>query len=129
MTKSVLPLEPWVIKTRKAFLWIGLGLPAAGFFYSAIFDNAEKITWGLIGVTFMSTLFLPFALLPLILLPTYKSRIIFIPPLLAIAYFMISGGIGGLQYFLLWIIIFTAITLVIPQSSTMEMRIRQLFRK
>jgi hypothetical protein len=129
VTKSVLPLKPWVIKTRKAFLWVGLGWPVVGFFYAGIFGEHSATTWAMIGVTFMAMLFLPVALLPLILLPTYKSRIIGIPPLLAIAYFMISGGIGGLQYFLLWIVIFTAITLVIPQASTMEMRARQMFRK
>jgi len=118
-----------VIKTRKAFLWVGLGWPVAGFFYGSIFGEHSSTTWALIGATFLGMLFLPVALLPLILLPTYKSRIIFVPPLLAITYCMISGGVGGLQYFLIWIVTFTAITLVIPQASTMEMRARRAFAK
>lgn len=95
----------------------------------SIFGGPSSVTWGLIGATFLGTLFLPVALLSLIFLPTYKKRIIFIPPILTIAYFMISGGIGGLQYFYFWIITFTAITLVLPQASTMEMRVRRLLRK
>jgi hypothetical protein len=126
---SVLPLKPWVNKTRKLILWVGFGWPIAGF----IITREGPGIWAAIGITFLATIFVPPAFVVSLLLPTYKWRIIVVPPALIAVYWWISSqsytynGFSIHPYMLLWITTFTAIGLMLPQYSTVEFFFRRLF--
>lgn len=131
---SVLPLEPWVNYTRKAILWVGFGWPAVGFFLGSSSDS-ESLTWALIGVTFMSMMFMPVAFVVALFLPTYKLRIFGVPLVLILVFWWKSSqsttydGFNLPPPMMLWISTFTAVTLLIPQLSSVVAFIERLFRK
>lgn len=131
---SVPPLEPWVNYTRKAILWVGFGWPAVSLFLSSSKDS-ESLTWSLIGITFMGMMFMPVALLAGFVLPTYKLRIFGVPLALILAFWWKASQSATYNGFnlpppmMLWISTFTAITLLIPQSSSMVAFVARLFRR
>src|SRR5258707_15129690 len=115
---GILPLAPWVRKTRKAILWVGFGWPIAAYIIAP--GQKGSSIWAAIGVMFLATIFVPPSLVLSLLLPTYKSRIIAMPPLLVAVFWAISGQFSIPPFMLLWITTFTAIGLVIPEYSTLK---------
>jgi hypothetical protein len=86
--------------------------------------------WALIGVMFLSAIFIPPSLVLSLILPTYKSRIIAVPALLVIVFWWVASqsntynGFNGIiidPYKLLYLITFTAIGLVIPEYSILKL--------
>jgi hypothetical protein len=124
---SVLPLAPWVNKTRKVILWLGFGWLLAVYLMGL--GDKQGGHWTFIGMLFLTALFLPLSLVLSLILPTYKSRIIAVPPLLLVLFWIVSSGSRVPPYMLLWITTFTAIGLVIPQHSTVEYFFRRLFAR
>jgi hypothetical protein len=129
---SVLPLANWVNRARKIILWVGFSwLPTVALLIS-IFGKRGDSEGLSIVIFFVTALFLPPALLLSLILPTYKSRIIAVPPVLIVIFLIISAGIGFSLFNLLLIIpsvaTFTAIGLIIPQHSTVEYFFRQASR-
>jgi hypothetical protein len=129
---SVLPLANWVNRARKIILWVGFSwLPTVALLIS-IFGKRGDSEGLSIVIFFVTALFLPPALLLSLILPTYKSRIIAVPPVLIVIFLIISAGIGFSLFNLLLIIpsvaTFTAIGLIIPQHSTVEYLFRQASR-
>ena len=82
-----------------------------------------------LSMLFLTAIFLPLSLVLSLILPTYKSRIIAVPPLLLVLFWIVSSGSRVPPYMLLWITTFTAIGLVIPQHSTPEYYFRRLFAR
>jgi hypothetical protein len=121
---SVLPLPRWVVKTRKAILWVGFGWPVAALLMATGQDGPDP--FAAIGVMFLATIFVPPSLVLSVVLPTYKWRIIVVPLLLVAVYwwmYSMAADYNGFKihpYMLLWITSFTAIGLLIPQYSTLE---------
>jgi hypothetical protein len=126
---SVLPLPRWVIRTRKAILWVGFGWPVTVILLTSLFAKRGGGDWAIIGVLFLATIFAPVTLVVSLILPTYKARIMAVPPLLLALYWIVSNGSRVAPYMLLWITTFTAIGLLIPQHSTMELFVRRLFAR
>lgn len=132
---SILPLKPWVNYTRKAVLWVGFGWPVAGFIYEMLDPQPASLTWALIGAVFMSAVFLPVALIAAVVLPSYQLRMIGVPlVLIALFWWKASNSAsyqGGLNIPLgmwQWIATFTAVTLLIPQTTSMIGFVEGLFR-
>jgi hypothetical protein len=126
---SILPPAPWVVKTRKVILWVGFGWPVAVFLI-ALGEKKGQGVWALIGTMFLSAIFVPPSLVLSLILPTYKSRIIAVPPLLVIVFWWVasqSNTYNGFNeiivdpYKLLWLTTFTAIGLVIPEHSLLKL--------
>jgi hypothetical protein len=126
---SVLPLDPWVLKTRKVILWVGLGWPPAAILLTGLFAKRGGVDWAIIGILFLTTIFAPLSLVLSLILPTYKSRIIAVPPVLLVLFWIISSGARVPPYMLLWVISFTAIGLLIPQWSSIEAFFRRRFAR
>jgi hypothetical protein len=124
---SVLPLDPWVLKTRKVILWIGFSWPVLVVFLSSLLEKRGGGEWAMIGTLFLVTLFAPLSLVLSLILPTYKSRIIVVPPV-CLFVFLIVSGFRAPPIMLLWITTFTAIGLLIPQWSSMRALFRRRFR-
>jgi hypothetical protein len=129
---SVLPLANWVNRARKIILWVGFSwLPAVALLIS-IFGKRGDSEGLSISIFFVTALFLPPALLLSLILPTYKSRIVAVPTVLAVIFLIISAGIGFSLFDSLLIIpwgaTFTAIGLIIPQHSKVEYFFRQASR-
>jgi hypothetical protein len=124
-----LPLPRWVVKTRKAVLWVGLGWPVAVLLLSDFTAKCATVTWTFIGIAFLATIFGSVAVVLSLILPSYKSRIIVVPPLLIVVFWIVSSGSLVPPYMLLWITTFTAIGLLIPQHSTLEYFFRRLFAR
>jgi hypothetical protein len=82
-----------------------------------------------IGTLFLTAIFLPLSLLLSLILPTHKSRIIAVPPVLLVLFWIVSSGSRVPLYMLMWITTFTAIGLLIPQHSTVEFFFRRLFAR
>src|SRR5712664_129651 len=127
---SVLPLAPWVRRTRKAILWVGFGWLVAAYI---IAPGPKLKPWT--HIEFLATIFLPPSLVLSLALPTYKWRIIVVPPLLIAIYWWVSSmthdynGFYIHPYPLLYITTFTAIGLLLPQYSTLEFYFRRLFAR
>jgi|SRR5712671_3352852 hypothetical protein len=132
---SVLPLPRWVVKTRKAILWVGLGWPLAVLLLTDFTAKRATVTWTFIGIAFLATVFGSVAMMVSLILPSFKSRIIVVPPLLVGIYWWVYStahdynGFKIHPYMVLWIITFTAIGLLIPQHSTIEYFVRRLFAR
>lgn len=126
---SVLPLPRWVVKTRKTVLWVGLGWPVAVLLLTDFTAKRATVTWTFIGIAFLATIFGSVAVVLSLILPSYKSRIIVVPPLLIVVFWIVSSGSLVPPYMLLWITTFTAIGLLIPQHSTLEYFFRRLFAR
>ena len=124
---SVLPLPRWIVKTRKAILWVGLGWLLAVFLIGLGYERRGH--WVFIGMLFLTVIVLPLSLMLSLILPTYKSRIIVVPPVLLVLFWIVSSGLRAPPYMLLWITTFTAIGLLIPQHSTLEFFFRRLFAR
>jgi hypothetical protein len=129
---SVLPLDPWVIKTRKVILWVGLGWPVAAFFMA--FGQTGGGIWAAIGATFLATVFVPPSLLFSLMLPTHKIRIVGVPLLLLGVYWWHSSQSYNYTKFsihpimLLWLTTFTAVALLVPQWSSVALFIYRLIK-
>src|ERR1022692_3386507 len=128
---SILPPAPWVVKTRKVILWVGFGWLVTAFLM-ALGGKEGQGTWALIGVMFLSGIFVPPSLVLSLILPTYKSRIIAVPALLVIFFWWVASqsntynGFNGIildPYKWLWLTTFTAIGLAIPEHP-----LRKLWR-
>jgi hypothetical protein len=85
--------------------------------------------WVFIGMLFLTAIFLPLSLVLSLVLPTFKSRIITLPPILLVLFWIVSSGSRVPPYMLLWITTFTAIGLLVPQLSTVESFFRRLVRR
>jgi nitric oxide reductase large subunit len=83
---SVLPLQRWVVITRKAILWVGFGWPVATYFLAPAQQGPSHSHWEVIGFMFLATIFVPPSLVLSLVLPTFKWRIIALPPLLIAIY-------------------------------------------
>ena len=131
---SVLPLAPWVLQARRGILLLGLAWPAVVFIKS-LGAGAENVTWSVIGIAFMSTVFGPPSLVLSLMLPTYKLRIIVVPPLLVLFFWILVGrsstysGFNLPPQMVLWIISFTAITMLIPQFSSIEAFFQRILKR
>jgi hypothetical protein len=123
---SVLPLDPWVLKTRKTILWIGFSWPVLVVVLSSLLGKRGGGEWAIIGTLFLATLFAPLSLVLSLILPTYKSRIIVVPPVCLFVLLIVSG-FRAPPLMLLWITSFTAIGLLIPQWSSMRAFFRRRF--
>jgi hypothetical protein len=110
-------------------LWVGFGWPLAVILLTGLLAKRGGVDWAMIGILFLAAIFLPMSLVLSLLLPTYKSRIIAVPPILLVLFWIVSSGFRIPPYMLLWITTFTAIGLVIPQHSTMELFVRRLFAR
>lgn len=86
------------------------------------------MTWTFIGIAFLATVFGSPALVLSLILPSYRTRIIVVPPLLLVVFWIVSGKSLAPPYMLLWITTFTAIGLLIPQHSTLEYFFRRILR-
>ena len=126
---SVPPPAPWVVKTRKVILWVGFGWPVA-VFLRAFGENNGQGVWALIGTMVLAATFAPPSLVLSLILGSYKSRIIAVPPLLAIVFWWLAGqphtynGFDGIitdPFKLLWLTTFTAIALLIPEHSLLKL--------
>jgi hypothetical protein len=126
---SVVPLTSWVNRTRKVMLWVGFGWPPMVILLTGLLAKRGGVDWAIVGILFLTAIFLPLSLVLSLLLPTYKSRIIAVPPVLLALFWIVSSGFRIPPYMLLWITTFTAIGLVIPQHSTMELFFRRLFAR
>jgi hypothetical protein len=133
---SILPLKPWVNYTRKAILGVGFGWPVAGFIYATLDPQPASLTWALIGIVFMSAMFLPVALITAVVLPSYQLRIIGVPLVLILLFWWKASNAASYQGSLniplgmwLWIVTFTAVTLLVPQTTSMIGFIEGLFRR
>jgi hypothetical protein len=130
---SVLPLPKWVRNTRRTILCVGIGWPAIAYVISL--GHPAGGIWFAIGSLFLAIIFLPGVLLLTFVLPTYRSRIIAIPPLLLFIFWLISrqshtyDGFSLPVPMLLWICSFMAIAMLIPQWSSIELAARRLFRR
>lgn len=132
---SILPLKPWVNYTRKAILWVGFGWPVVGIILGSLNPQPASLTWALFGVVFMSAMFLPVALIAAVVLPSYQLRMIGVPLVLILLFWWKASNAasyqGGLNIPLgmwLWIATFTAVTLLIPQTTSMIGFVERLFR-
>lgn len=132
---SILPLKPWVNYTRKAILWIGFGLPVAGLIYESLSPQPASLTWSLIGIMFMSAMFLPVALFCAVVLPSYQLRIFGVPVALVLFFWWKASGAADYKGFniplgmLQWIATFTAITLLLPQTTSLVRFVEEMFRR
>jgi hypothetical protein len=126
---NVLPPAPCVVTTRKVILWVGFGWPVA-VFLMALGGKEGQGTWALIGVMFLSGIFVPPSLVLSLILPTYMTRIIAVPALLVIVFWWVASqsnsydGFNGIildPYKWLWLTTFTAIGLVIPEHSMLKL--------
>lgn len=132
---SILPLKPWVNYTRKAILWVGFGSPVAGLIYESLSPQPASLTWSLIGIIFMSTIFLPVALLAAVVLPSYKLRILGVPVALVLLFWWKASGAAGYKGFniplgmMQWIATFTAVTLLLPQTTSLVRFVEGMFRR
>ena len=124
---SVLPLPRWVVKTRRVILWVGLGWLLAVYLIGL--GDKRGGHWVFIGMLFLTAIFLPLSLVLSLILPTFKSRIITVPPILLVLFWIVSSGSRVPPYMLLWITTFTAIGLLVPQHSTVESFFRRLVRR
>jgi hypothetical protein len=124
---SVLPLPRWAVKTRRVILWVGLGWLLAVYLIGL--GDKRGGHWVFIGMLFLTAIFLPLSLVLSLVLPTFKSRIITLPPILLVLFWIVSSGSRVPPYMLLWITTFTAIGLLVPQLSTVESFFRRLVRR
>jgi hypothetical protein len=125
---SVIPLPRWVVKTRKVILWVGLAWPVVVLLLTDFTAKRATVTWTFIGIAFLATVFGSPALVLSLILPSYRTRIIVVPPLLLVVFWIVSGKSLVPPYMLLWITTFTAIGLLIPQHSTLEYFFRRMWR-
>lgn len=131
---SVLPLKPWVNKTRNAILWVGFGWPVAIYLINYSADQ-RSIDFTIIGAMFLITIFVPVASVVALFLPTYQLRIFGVPLALILVFWWVSSQSATYNGFnlplpmMLWISTFTAITLIIPQLSTVVAFFERLFKK
>jgi hypothetical protein len=132
---TVLPLPRWVIRTRKVILWVGLCWPILVVVLTDAFAKHGAVDWAIIGILFLTTIFAPISLVSSLFLPTYKWRIIGVPPVLVGVFWLVSSqsynykGFSIPPYMLLWITTFTAIALLIPQHSTAALFVCRIFRR
>lgn len=123
---TVLPLDPWVLKTRKVLLWVGFGWPIIVILASGLIAPRGGADWVISGVLFLTPLLAPIAAALSLVLPTYKSRIIVVPPITFFLFFVVSG-FRAIPYLLLGVISLTAVGLVVPQWSSMIAFFRRHF--
>jgi hypothetical protein len=123
---SVLPLPRWVVITRKAILWVGFGWPIAVILLAVFFAKGGGGSWDINGILILTVVFAPISLVLGLTLPTYKTRMVVIPPVLLFAYWLVLGGTWIIFYAMLGITTLTAIALVVPQHSTVEFYFRRM---
>lgn len=128
---SVTSLDPWVAKVRMGILLLGLAWPAVVFIMGLA--DADKFTWMAIGASFIATIFAVPVLALAFVFPTYKSRIIAVPLLLALVFWWLESGsstYNGLSLppqMGLWIVSLTALTMLIPEFSSVKAFYRSVF--
>jgi len=131
---SVLPLKPWVNQTRNAILWVGFGWPVVIYLINYSADQ-RSIDFTIIGAMFLITIFVPVALVVALFLPTYQLRIFGVPLALIGVFWAVSSQSATYNGFslpppmMLWISTFTAITLLLPELSSVVAFVERLFRK
>lgn len=117
-------VKPWVRNARKAVLVVGFGWLAFVLLSGLFASGPASLIWSMIGAAFMMTMFVPVALLMSVLLPTYQARMIGIPIGMVLLFWQLSSqsadykGFTIPPYMALWIVTFTAITLLLPQVTT-----------
>lgn len=117
-------VKPWVRNARRTFLWVGFGWLALALLRGLLSFEPASLTWALIGTAFLAMIFLPAAILLAVLLPTYQARMIGVPVGLVLVFWSVSSQSATYQgfslppYMALWIVTFTAVTLLLPQAST-----------
>ncbi|MES2599834.1 MAG: hypothetical protein V4602_03385 [Pseudomonadota bacterium] len=131
---SVLPLKPWINKTRNAILWVGFGWPVVIYLINYSADQ-RSIDFTIIGAMFLTTIFVPVAFVVALFMPTYQLRIFGVPLALILVFWWVSSQSATYKGFnlpppmMLWIVTFTAITLLIPQLSSVVAFVERLFRR
>lgn len=125
---TVIPIEPWIRKTRGAIICVGLSWPVLFALFPSVFNTHGFGGWFIVAYIFMLMLYLVVCPLTLLFLPTYKSRIIIIPPTIFFILLVASRGHAGIVAFLVWPSVVAALSLLVPQSSTVEMDVRSAYR-
>jgi hypothetical protein len=116
---SNLPIPYWVSVTRKTILLVGSAWPVVVFAMSL--GQGSFDPFALVGALFLGVVFVPPSLILGAVIPTYKSRILMVPPVLLGIYWWLSStsssysGFGIHPHMLMWITTFTAIGLLVPQ--------------
>ena len=118
---SILAVEPWGA-VQKAILYVGSAWPIAKLVASG--GQGEELVWLATNAVFMAFIFgVPAVIASALVLPTYKSRIVAVPPLLIILFWAVSSQsdtYAGFQLppaFLLWLTTYTAVTLILPERK------------
>jgi hypothetical protein len=105
--------------TRKAILLVGSAWPLVVLILSL--GEGSLDPFAVIGVMFLGVAFVPPSLVLGVVLPTYKSRIMVVPPVLVGIYWWMSStssfysGFSIQPSMMMWITTFTAIGLLVPQ--------------
>lgn len=118
---SIFPHDPWGA-ARKVILCVGSGWPVAGLIAGVW--QSDDLVWMFITAGLMAVFFgAPALILSAVLLPTYKSRIVAVPPFLIILFWAVSSqsaDYNGFQlppYLILWFTTCTAVTLLLPEAK------------
>jgi hypothetical protein len=132
MTVEEAPIEPWVERSRQCVLYLGFAWPVASALLS-LFSGPDYLVWGLIGVTFMAFMFTPVAVILSIVVPTMKARLFGVPILLFVFINWTSNG-SNVNYptglpSVLWIVTFTAITMLMPEVGSVRRFYSRIFLK
>jgi hypothetical protein len=128
---TILPLTPWVNTGRKVILWIGLGWPlvAIFLFLTGFIAKRSGLDWVINGIVILTMAISPISLLLALILPTYKSRMVVIPPVLLFVYWMILGRSGVMLLAVPGITTLIAAALLVPQHSTVVFIFRRKFAR
>ncbi|MGM4923197.1 hypothetical protein AB8A31_09855 [Tardiphaga sp. 804_B3_N1_9] len=106
---------------RLAIMWVGFGWPVLGLAIGL--EKGIELVWVAIGTVFMGAIFGLPALLLGLALPAYKHRIFIIPISLFAIFWALSRQSATYQgltlppFMFLWIVTFTAISLLPQQRS------------
>lgn len=118
-------LAPWVSWTRLAIIVIGFGWIPCVYLWHRLIEDSEPIRAGLIFALFLWATFFPWMLLLSVLLPTHKLRILGMPVVFLVLYFtarspppFINATPGSVLWFVLWLTTCIAVTLLVPQFTT-----------
>lgn len=126
-------IEPWVARARMGVICLGFAWPAAAVLLSVLSGGSDALGRALIGTAVMFAMFVPAAFVFSIVVPTIKARLLAAPLFLALYLPWLSGGSAvnhpsGLPM-LLWLLTFTAISMLFPQVRTVRRFYARLFLK
>ncbi len=120
------------MKARTGVMAVGIAWPVVLVLGAMLFGERDAWVWALAGMGVLVFIFVPAAFVFSLIVPTIKSRILFMPFLL-LGYFL-SFGQSAFNYpavpiMFLWMVSFTAITLFLPEVRTMRRLYARLFLK